>query len=483
MAIAFDNAASVASSATFTATGSNITLVAIVVSTSSTPPGATWNGTAMSFVLTQQRGVSSVWIHVYVLANAAAGSFTIDLNGTNGNVASYTGTGSTQPDNSNSTSNTTGTSLANSITPVADNSWVIAAYTLGGGNQNAGTTFTVRTGAGAARGIGDSNGAITPPASTSETIHQSASGPAALALLTLSPPGGTAWTKTLTDTVTVSDTLLKTATRTLSEAVTVTATLLKVATRTLTEVITNSDTLIRTVSRALLEAFTTSDVFSGLRTKPLDATEAITVSDTFIRSIARLLTEAITNTDTLIKTASRSFAEAIVTSDTLLKTPNKILAEVISLADTIQRTASRSLSEAVTITGTFLKTASRTFTEAITLADVLLRTPGKVVTEFLSVTDQLSRTLSRSLSEAATATATLLKTSSRSLVEVFTLTDVFAHTSAYTRTFTEGISLTVAFRLLRNGTDIFWTNVRKSAASVWDNAVKAATTWRDQTKS
>lgn len=120
--------------------------------------------------------------------------------------------------------------------------------------------------------------------------------------------GGTSHSQTLTDTVTVADTLIRSTTHVLSEA------------------ITNAPTIIRSTSRALADAITNSDTISHLRALAKALSESLTHTDTLVRATTRNLTEAITNTASLAKTTLRSLIEAITNSDVFshVNTPSGI---------------------------------------------------------------------------------------------------------------------------------------------------------------
>ncbi len=90
-------------------------------------------------------------------------------------------------------------------------------------------------------------------------------------------------------------------------------------TLTLTETITTTDTILRSILRTLSESITTSDTISNIKVMFKALTESITTSDSILRTVSRTLSETISTTDTIIKQLGRTLTEAITTTDTFAK--------------------------------------------------------------------------------------------------------------------------------------------------------------------
>lgn len=98
--------------------------------------------------------------------------------------------------------------------------------------------------------------------------------------------------------------------------------------KTLTETITNTDTLIRNITRTITETVTNTDTIVALKVLLKTLTETVTSTDTFIRSITRNMLETVTNTDTISKTISRFVSEVITNTDTFTY---QTLARILSI--------------------------------------------------------------------------------------------------------------------------------------------------------
>lgn len=183
----------------------------------------------------------------------------------------------------------------------------------------------------------------------------------------------TAYTQTLTETVTLTDTLLKTPARILSDTVTLTDTLLKTAARTLSEVVTLTDTLLKTAARTL--------------------SETVSLTDTLLKNAIKNLTDTVNLTDTFERTwvAIRELTETVNLTDTLIKTPEKVLSEIVSLTDTLIKTAEKVLTDTITLTDTLVKGIERTLSDALALTDSLIKNLTRTLTETVSLTDTLEK--------------------------------------------------------------------------------------------
>lgn len=145
--------------------------------------------------------------------------------------------------------------------------------------------------------------------------------------------------------------------------------------RHLTETITMSDSLLKQINKTLSESFS--------------------VADTLVRNAFKVLSESILLSDTLLKRVGRTLSESFTVADTLTRTIGKIFSESITLADSLSRQATKVMRETITMTDSLLRQLSRTFTESISISDVLTKASlyGRTLVESIAITDTLSRTV------------------------------------------------------------------------------------------
>lgn len=186
MAIAFGGvsgaSAASATSLTFshTTTGTlRVLFVGIwVVSTSDVVTSVTYNGVALTRVRAQQSASDSRYQYIYMLENpASGGNNVIVFTSSSVNIfaiaAHYTGAKQTdQPDNSGShSSGVASTTWSDTITPVADNCWMVALVRPDSGRSDtaASSGTTMRLLQSSSIAWFDSNAAITPIAAKTMT--------------------------------------------------------------------------------------------------------------------------------------------------------------------------------------------------------------------------------------------------------------------------------------------------------------------------
>lgn len=145
-------------------------------------------------------------------------------------------------------------------------------------------------------------------------------------------------------------------TTTLSETITLVDSVIKSLAKTITETVTVVDTVVKAISRTFVES--------------------VSLTDTIVRVISRTLTESIVLVDTVVKVMSRTFQEAVSVTDTIERVISKVLTETLTLVDTIENvltSASAGIKKGFTILLTKTKKAITT----IRSRKVIIRTRTK----------------------------------------------------------------------------------------------------------
>lgn len=112
---------------------------------------------------------------------------------------------------------------------------------------------------------------------------------------------------------------------------------LPILTALFTETITHTDSFLRTVQRALSDSTTYTATFSNQNVKAAILTEVVTYTDSMYRVIARIFSEVVTYTDIVIKTAQKVLTEVVTHTATfanvLLKTA--LFTETVTYTSTL----------------------------------------------------------------------------------------------------------------------------------------------------
>lgn len=106
-------------------------------------------------------------------------------------------------------------------------------------------------------------------------------------------------------------------------------------TQTCSETITISDTMLRTMNRLFSDSLTITDSIVTVKVIFSVLTDGITITDVLVKSTQRTLSDSLTISDTLIKNAMKTFTETLSISDTIatVSTFLKVFSENITIAE------------------------------------------------------------------------------------------------------------------------------------------------------
>jgi len=175
-------------------------------------------------------------------------------------------------------------------------------------------------------------------------------------------------------------------------------------TKTINETLSLVDTVLKRPTRNLLETLNLTDTFSFLKIQSLVLSEIVSLTDTLVKFTTRVFSETVTLTDSYVRalTTSRVYTETVALTDSLLSVITRIFTETISFSDTLTSLTifTRNLTETITHTDTYIsiKSAFRTLSETITLTDATItKAITRVFTETLSLTGTLVKAITAQL--------------------------------------------------------------------------------------
>jgi hypothetical protein len=185
--------------------------------------------------------------------------------------------------------------------------------------------------------------------------------------------GGTTYTSTLNETVTLTDALSRVTSKAISETLTYTDSLARSTTKVLSGAFTNTDSLIRSTTKVLSDTLTHTDTVTLIKAVFLTLSETLTYTDTLVRQTTKLLSEALTYTESLIRRTIKVLTETVTYTDVLtaVKAIFLTLSETVTYTDTLARRTTKALLETLTYTNTLIRAVAKTFTETITWTDVV----------------------------------------------------------------------------------------------------------------
>jgi hypothetical protein len=235
--------------------------------------------------------------------------------------------------------------------------------------------------------------------------------------------GGTAYTSTLTESVTCTDSIIKQARKVWLETATCSDSAIKQGRKTLAESATPNDSILKQARKRLSDSSTCTDSILKQGRKAL--ADTATATDSVLKRTTTTKSETATATDSILKRAGKLLGESITASDSLIKRSGKVCLEVATATDSLIKATYRTLTDTTTITDTLLsvKTFLKTLSESIAVSDTLIRSTQKVITESLTATDTAIKSVSKFLSDAATISDSIVKSTLKTLSDSVAASD------------------------------------------------------------
>jgi len=169
--------------------------------------------------------------------------------------------------------------------------------------------------------------------------------------------------QTVTETLTIADSLSKKFTKSLFDSFSIGEVSPKNFIKITTETISVSDSLTKKLTKKLSDAITvvTSETGQLLGALSQTVTETITIVDHTAKNFVKKISESLTASDSQVKNFTKSLTEAISISDVTKHTLTKILSDAISIADSHIKKLTKKLTEALEITASTSQTLTTAF--------------------------------------------------------------------------------------------------------------------------
>lgn len=160
---------------------------------------------------------------------------------------------------------------------------------------------------------------------------------------------GTAYEKTLTDSVSLSEAILKAPSRTLSDSI------------ALSEVINKG----------------TVRIFG----------DSVSLSEVFSKGVARVFSDAVALADAIIRGWEKVFSDTLALTDTISRDMTRTFADAVSLLEVVNKQISLFITDTITIAeDTIIKGVGKTFSETINLVDSITKTLFWLPKAFITAT-------------------------------------------------------------------------------------------------
>lgn len=399
----YDDGVASSVSTTHTAAGTDRVVIVFVGQADDTTDdsctGVTYDGNAMTQAGNEARNafdcVSSMW---YLEDPPTTAGATVEATFANTvpyptiAVLSYTGA-----DSVTNAADTTGTSdsLAITVNVGTATSWVIAGGTIFGGDADPFTPddterYDLATGASSSGDIAATGGDLDPDATGNQEWSSTASVSDGWAMngAELTQAGGTEHTQTVSESISISDSIISAAgfVSMLTESVSI------------TDSISSASNFVS----MLTESISITDHITRVYTAQRMLSESVSIADSVasVKAIVKLLTESITISDSIYRTwvAQRMLTENVSVADSILRVwiAQRMLSEDISISDSVSLVMEfiKTLSENISISDSIISawSAVKVISESISIADSTSTTLTfiRTLTENISVVDSIS---------------------------------------------------------------------------------------------
>lgn len=161
-----------------------------------------------------------------------------------------------------------------------------------------------------------------------------------------------------------------------SETINLTETIVKASTRPFSETLTMTDpSIVKAVGKNVAETITLTEAYARKWTLVRVFSETITLTEVIIKAMTRLFSDTVTLIDSAIKGMGRAFAETITLTEAWVRGITRPFAETITLTETAGKAIAWIIDESIVLTDTMAKVWNKvlTFTETMTFTDVFTK--------------------------------------------------------------------------------------------------------------
>jgi parallel beta-helix repeat protein len=234
------------------------------------------------------------------------------------------------------------------------------------------------------------------------------------------------------DTITLSDAILKAAGLSKSDTITLSDGMTKIPGLSRTDIVTLSDAVAKALSITKADTVTLSDICTAVITLLLSFGDTVTLSDGMTKIPGLSRTDTVTLSDALTKAVAMVRADTVTLSDylTAIITLVLALADTLTLSDAAVRTVGMARTDTVTLTDSAVKRALLAKTDTITLSDVLARAAYLAKADTVTLSDAISRAAYITKDDLVTLTDALAKNAGMTVADIIALTDAFYYSMA-----------------------------------------------------
>ncbi len=241
---------------------------------------------------------------------------------------------------------------------------------------------------------------------------------------TITPAVASLGWKDLTDSIGLSETIIKSVERDLTDSTTLTDSISKFPAKTLSDTINLTDEISKKVERDLTDSISLTDSLSKNPIK--NVSDAINLTESFAKKPTKNISDTVNLTDDDVRKITVVKLDTISISDSISKKPIKTLADSTTITDSILKKAGKTLSDTTTLIESFAKKPTKNISDIINISDDDVRKITVIKSDTVGVSDVIQKTISRDLTDTISTSDSIIKTPSKTLSDTTNLTELFA---------------------------------------------------------
>lgn len=217
-----------------------------------------------------------------------------------------------------------------------------------------------------------------------------------------------AYTQSLSDTMTLADSPVKTAKKALTDSMTMAESVADMVAfnRSLTDTMTMADSLVKTSAKTLSDALSLADSSSQLLVITQILTDTVALTESNIKALGLSKTDSLILTDALVKSAVKALADTFTLADVIAKRYGLSEIDTLLLADTIADLVGKRITDTQTIADaivTDLVTGAKNYTQdladTLVIADAISKISGKRLSDTQILADAASKVIGKAIAD------------------------------------------------------------------------------------
>lgn len=245
--------------------------------------------------------------------------------------------------------------------------------------------------------------------------------------LEINPPSsGGLLTINLSDSITLSDSIIKEFQTTKTDTITATDAIIKELQTTASDSVTLSDTIVKETQLNPADSVTLSDAI-GSKELQTNIVDSVTLSDSISKNFETTIADSVTLTDAIVKETQLTQADTVTLSDSITEKQIQLnKADTITLSDAIVKEMQLSLSDLITLSDSIVKQLEKSIADTVVLTDsyTIDRVISIILSDSISLSDSiLTKQLDLNIADTIALSDTIAKTIEKTLADSVTLTD------------------------------------------------------------